>query len=90
MTTGKFSRLDRVSVVLPLLVGGLGGREDFDPGDGLMRSLSTTAASTETNMMKCFHLNPFMYNGISHSYQLEQPISVLRVVWLYFLFLFKF
>ena len=49
VTTGKLSRLDRVSVVLPLLVGGLGGREDLAPGDGLMRSLSTTAASTETN-----------------------------------------
>ena len=31
-----------------------------------------------------------MPNGISHRYQLEQPISVLRDVWWYFSFLFKF
>ena len=48
VTTGKLSRLESVSVVLPLRVGGRGGRDDLDTGDGLMRSLSTTAASTET------------------------------------------
>ena len=34
--------------------------------------------------------NPFMPNGISHRYQLEQSISVLRDVGWYFSFLFKF
>ena len=34
--------------------------------------------------------NPFMPNGISHRYQLEQSISVLRVVGWYFFILFKF
>ena len=34
--------------------------------------------------------NPFMPNGISHHYQLEQSISVLRDVGWYFSFLFKF
>ena len=34
--------------------------------------------------------NPFKPNGISYSYQLNQSISVLRVVWRYFFFfLFK-
>ena len=33
--------------------------------------------------------NPFMPNGISHRYQLEQSISVLRDV-RYFSFLFRF
>ena len=33
--------------------------------------------------------NPFMPNGISHRYQLEQSISVLRDVRWYFSFLFK-
>ena len=33
---------------------------------------------------------PFIPNGISHSYQLEQSISVLRDVRWYFSFLFKF
>ena len=34
--------------------------------------------------------NPFRSNGISHRYQLEQTISVLRDVRWYFSFLFKF
>ena len=34
--------------------------------------------------------NPFMPTGISHRYQLEQSISVLRDVRWYFSFLFKF
>ena len=34
--------------------------------------------------------NPFMPNGISHRYQLEQSVSVLRDVRWYFSFLFKF
>ena len=37
-----------------------------------------------------FEVNPFMPNGISHSYQLDQLISVLRIVGLYLSFLFKF
>ena len=35
-------------------------------------------------------LNPFMPNGTSHSYQLDQSISVFRVVECYFSLLFKF
>ena len=34
-------------------------------------------------------INPFMPNGIPHSYKFDQPISVLRVVGWYFSFLFK-
>ena len=34
--------------------------------------------------------NPFMPNGISHLYQLEQSISVLRYVRWYFSFFFDF
>ena len=34
--------------------------------------------------------NPFMLNGISHGYLLEQSVSVLRDVRWYFSFLFKF
>ena len=35
-----------------------------------------------------FTLNPFMLNGISHRYQLEQSISVLRDVrWYFFIFI---
>ena len=34
--------------------------------------------------------NPFMPNGISHCSQLDQSISVLRVVRWYFTFLFEF
>ena len=34
--------------------------------------------------------NPFMLNGISHRFQLEQFISVLRDGWWYFSFLFNF
>ena len=33
--------------------------------------------------------NPFKPNEISHSYQFDQSISVLRAVWWYFSFLFK-
>ena len=29
-------------------------------------------------------VNPFKPNGISQSYQLDQSISILRVVWWYF------
>ena len=35
-------------------------------------------------------VNPFKPNGISHSYQLDQTISGLRVVVWHFSFLFKF
>ena len=41
-------------------------------------------------MKTCFDLNPFKPNGISHCYQLDQSISILRVVGWYFTFLFKF
>ena len=34
--------------------------------------------------------NPFMPNEISHLYQLEQSLSVLKDVRCYFSFLFKF
>ena len=34
--------------------------------------------------------NPFKPNGIFHCYQLDQTISILRVVGWYFTFLFKF
>ena len=34
--------------------------------------------------------NPFKPNGISNSYQLDQSISVLRIVGRYFSFLVKF
>ena len=34
--------------------------------------------------------NPFKPNGISHCYQFDKSISVLRVVGWYFTFLFKF
>ena len=34
-------------------------------------------------------VNPFEPNEISHSYQLDQSISVLRIVGWYFSFLFK-
>ena len=34
--------------------------------------------------------NQFRLNGISHSYQLDQSISVLKVVGWYFSFLFRF
>ena len=36
------------------------------------------------------YINPFMPDRISHCYQSEQPISVLRVVGLYFTFLIPF
>ena len=36
------------------------------------------------------HFNPFMPNGISQRYQLEQSISVLRNVRWYISFFFKF
>ena len=39
-------------------------------------------------MKKAF--NPYMQNGISQHYQLEQSISVLKDVRWYFSFLFKF
>ena len=35
-------------------------------------------------------INPFKPNGISHYYQSDQSISILRVVGLYFSFLLKF
>ena len=34
--------------------------------------------------------NPFMPNGISHQYQFEESVSVLRDVGWYFSFLIKF
>ena len=40
--------------------------------------------------LKKIMFNPFKPNGISHSYQLDQSISVFRVVGWYFSFLFKF
>ena len=43
---------------------------------------------TSTNRIKYF--NPFKPNGISHFYQLNQSISVLRDVRLYFSFILKF
>ena len=36
------------------------------------------------------HINPFMPNGFSHPYQLDEFISYFRVVRWYFLFSFKF
>ena len=52
------------------------------------------------SQVKCFNsevvhflrtaFNPFMPNGLSHHYQLDQSISVLRGVRWYFSFLFKF
>ena len=52
------------------------------------------------SQVKCFNsevvhflrtaFNPFMPNGISHKYQLDQSISVLSGVRWYFSFLFKF
>ena len=39
------------------------------------------------NFHQCFNL--FKLNGISHCYQLDQSIFFLRIVELYFLFLFK-
>ena len=35
-------------------------------------------------------VEPFMHNGTYHSHQLEESISVLRVVGLYFSYVFKF
>ena len=35
-------------------------------------------------------VNPFMPNGISHHYDLDEPISNCRAVELYFSFLMKF
>ena len=38
-----------------------------------------------------FIFNPFKPNGISHSYQLNQSLFILRVFgWYFFSFLFKF
>ena len=39
--------------------------------------------------IKCLYINPFKPNEISHSYRLDQSISVLRVVWSYLSFLFN-
>ena len=44
----------------------------------------------EFNVYSKTCLNPFMQNGISHCYELDQSISVLRVVRLYFSFLSNF
>ena len=38
---------------------------------------------------KKYQLNPFKLNGISHSYQLDQSVSILRVVGWYFSSFFK-
>ena len=46
-----------------------------------------------SNMAKCFRtmlFNPFKQNVISHSYQLDQSMSVLRVVGWHFSTIFKF
>ena len=40
--------------------------------------------------MLTVQLNPLMPNGISYLYQLDQSISFLRVVGLYFSILLKF
>ena len=50
----------------------------------LMRSATCNLASLISS-----HLNSFNANGISHSYQLGQSISILRVVGWYFSFSFK-
>ena len=42
---------------------------------------------TSTTLSKAGLFNPFKPNGISHTYQLDQSMSVLRVVRLYFSFL---
>ena len=51
-------------------------------------------APVNTSMMKVHvvwsEFNPFMPNGISNPYQLDQSISILRVVGCYFSFLFLF
>ena len=63
----------------------------------VQRSL-TVAITARVRMMDCYgaqkkdavsslgvvNLNPFKPNGISHSYKLDQSISVLRVFWVVF------
>ena len=44
--------------------------------------------STAGDLWGSFIINPFMPNGISHSYQLDHSIFVLRVVgWYFFIFI---
>ena len=42
-----------------------------------------------TDVLLYLMINPFKPNGISLSYKLDQSISVLRVTWWYFSYLFK-
>ena len=44
----------------------------------------------KTDLTSVCVFNPFKPIGISHDYQLDRSISILRVVGWYFLFLFKF
>ena len=44
----------------------------------------------DTIYLSLLHLNPFKPNEISHNYQMEHSISILRVVGWYMSFLFKF
>ena len=46
--------------------------------------------ANKTKILKSCFFNPFMPNVISLSYQLDQSISVLRVVGWYFSLLFNF
>ena len=54
-----------------------------------MNQTSKKSPSVYKGLMKST-LNPFKPNGISHCYELEQSISVLREVGWYSSFLFKF
>ena len=58
-----------------------------DPGFSYV-ALWMLAVQFMACVFKC--INPFKLNEISHYYQLDQSISVLRVVEWYFSFLFKF
>ena len=64
-----------------------------------LRSLFCLCLSVRLRQVLLYHqstcyidyiLNPLRPNGVSHLYQLDQPISVLWVVGLYFSFSFKF
>ena len=57
----------------------------------LFRANSTAKMNYGMVHVCLFSLNLFKPNGISHSYQLDQLISVLKVVgWYAFFILFKF
>ena len=45
--------------------------------------------SNEGHILIALEFNPFKLNGISHSYDLEESISVLRIVRRYFSISFK-